>query len=123
MELEYFYRQSKYDQTSDIYGESAEGESGTKVAEELVIATDRIGSVDSHNIFANLYYDFATNSRFTPYLGIGGGIGVTNMEYGSVWARNPYVNDPDTSELILTTGANLPNADMIQQNLARHGQL
>ena len=69
VELEYFYRQSKYDQTSDIGG--ASGESADKLDQELVIATDRIGSVDSHNIFGNVYYDFATNSRFTPYLGIG----------------------------------------------------
>ena len=51
-------------------------------------ATDRIGSITSHNLFGNVLYDFVNTSRFTPYLGIGGGVGFTEMEYGSVWARN-----------------------------------
>ena len=38
----------------------------------------RAGGITSHNIFANVYYDFANTSRFTPYIGIGGGVGVTN---------------------------------------------
>ena len=109
VELEYFYRQSKYDQTADIGG--ASGESADKLVQELVTATDRIGSMDSHNIFGNVYYDFANTSRFTPYIGIGGGIGVTNMEYGSVWARNSNADN-------ISTGDGLPNDAMIQQNLA-----
>ena len=121
VELEYFYRQSKYDQTSDIY--SASGESGDKLNEELVTATDRIGSMDSHNIFGNVYYDFANTSRFTPYIGIGGGIGVTDMEYGSVWARNSNAANITTggqryNQDRTPNGMPLPNAGMIQQNLA-----
>ena len=114
LELEYFYRQSNYDQTA--YIGNASGESGDKLAEELVRAYDRIGSMDSHNIFANLYYDFANTSRFTPYLGIGGGLGVTNMEYGSLWQRND-----DASRI--TTGQGLSNAQQIQQNLASTGSV
>ena len=109
VELEYFYRQSKYDQTSNVGG--AAGESGDKLQQEIVRATDRIGSMDSHNIFGNVYYDFANTSRFTPYIGIGGGMGATNMEYGSVWARNNNAS-------AITTGAGLPNAAQIQQSLA-----
>ncbi len=109
MELEYFYRQSNYDQTSDIPG--ASGESGDKLAQEIVLATDRIGSMTSHNLFGNLLYDFDNASRFTPYIGVGGGIGVTDMEYGSVWARN---HDPNK----ITTGLNLDHQHMIRQNLA-----
>ena len=108
VELEYFYRQSKYDQSKVPGGE---GESGDKLEEELVRTYDRIGSMDSHNIFANLYYDFANTSRFTPYLGIGGGVGVTNMEYGSLWARNSRADR-------ITTGQGLPIAIQIQNNLA-----
>ena len=109
VELEYFYRQSNYDQTA--YIGSASGESGDKLEEELVRAYDRIGSMDSHNIFGNVYYDFANTSRFTPYIGIGGGVGVTNMEYGSLWARNEDAN-------LITTGEGLSNATEIRQNLA-----
>ena len=111
VELEYFYRQSNYDQAADLTGE---GESGDKLVQELTLAYDRIGGMNSHNIFANLYYDFANTSRFTPYLGIGGGVGVTNMEYGSVWQRNH-----DASAI--TTGEGLTNAMQIQQNLASTG--
>ncbi len=109
VELEYFYRQSNYDESSDLL--SGEGESGDKLEQEIVRATDRIDSMTSHNIFGNLYYDFANTSRFTPYIGIGGGMGVTDMAYSSVWARNS-----DASRI--STGEGLPNASEIQQNLA-----
>ncbi|MYD31810.1 MAG: hypothetical protein F4201_09440 [Nitrospira sp. SB0677_bin_15] len=109
IELEYFYRQSKYNQTSSVVG--ASGESQDKLNQEVVQADERIGNMDSHNIFANAYYDFANTSRFTPYIGIGGGIGITDMEYGSVWARASDAAN-------ISTGSGLPNAEMIQQNLA-----
>lgn len=115
VELEYFYRQSNYDETSTVGGYDCVppilNESIQKVCDEISQATDRIDSMSSHNIFGNVYYDFANTSRFTPYIGIGGGVGVTNMEYGSVWARH---NDPAN----IDTGAGLPNADEIRQNLA-----
>ena len=114
VELEYFYRQSNYDQTSTVHGFDCDptgNESCQKLRDEINQATDRIDSVTSHNLFANLFYDFANTSRFTPYIGIGGGIGVTDMAYGSVWARN---RDADN----ISTGAGLPNASTIQQNLA-----
>ena len=82
MELEYFYRQSNYDQTSDI--PLGVGTQGQKLRDEIVQATDRIGSVTSHNLFGNLFYDFVNTSRFTPYIGVGGGVGFTDVEYGSV---------------------------------------
>ena len=118
IELEYFYRQSKYDQTAYLAGGDAAGESDRKLFEEISRAYDRIDSMSSHNLFANLYYDFANTSRFTPYIGIGGGIGVTDMAYSSVWARNFNVRNPETGELIITTGDGLPNAEVIRQNLA-----
>ena len=42
---------------------------------------ERLNSITSHNLFANLYYDFANTSRFTPYIGIGGGVGVTEADW------------------------------------------
>ncbi|MYA28875.1 MAG: hypothetical protein F4090_00290 [Nitrospira sp. SB0672_bin_25] len=109
VEVEYLYRQSNYDQTSDIRTES--GESRDKLRDEIVQATDRIGSLTSHHLFGNLFYDFRNTSRFTPYIGIGGGVGFTDIENGGVWARN---SDPDR----ITTGSGLPNADEIRRNLA-----
>ena len=116
VELEYFYRQSNYDQTADI--PLGVGTQGQKLRDEIVQATDRIGSITSHNLFGNVFYDFVNTSRFTPYIGIGGGIGFTDMEYGSVWARNEDSMNADGSYKI-STGADLPNYDEIRRNLAK----
>ena len=116
VELEYFYRQSNYDQTADI--PLGVGTQGQKLRDEIVQATDRIGSMTSHNLFGNLFYDFDNTSRFTPYIGIGGGVGFTDMEYGSVWARNEDTRNADGSYKI-STGADLPNYDEIRRNLAK----
>ena len=109
VEVEYLFRQSNYDQTSEILTES--GESRDKIRDEIVRTTDRIGSLTSHNLFGNLFYDFINASRFTPYIGIGGGVGFTEMEYGGLWARNPDAGR-------IRTGVGLPNADEIRRNLA-----
>ena len=100
MELEYFYRQSNYDQTADIpFGAGTQGD---KLRDEIVQATDRIGSITSHNLFGNLFYDFVNTSRFTPYIGVGGGVGFTDVEYGSVWVRNEDSMKADGSYKIST---------------------
>ena len=91
VELEYFYRESKHDETGD-FGctggpmsttcvKDANGEFGMQGVQE------RLNSITSHNLFANLYYDFANTSRFTPYIGIGGGVGVTEADWASNWTR------------------------------------
>ena len=109
LELEYFYRDSNYDQTSPLPG--ATGAEGDKLVQEIISATERIGSVTSNNLFGNLYIDFPNKSRFTPYLGLGGGVAFTDMDYGMLAARNP---DPNA----ISTGAGLPNVDEIRRNLA-----
>ena len=116
VELEYFYRQSNYNQTADI--PLGVGTQGQKLRDEIVQAIDRIGSITSHNLFGNVFYDFVNTSRFTPYIGIGGGVGFTDMEYGSVWARNEDAMNDDGSYKI-STGADLPNYDEIRRNLAK----
>ena len=109
LELEFFYRDSNYDQTSIIPG--ATGATGDKLVQELIVATDRIGSISSNNLFGNLYIDFPNKSRFTPYLGFGGGVAFTDLDYGQLAARNP---DPNA----ISTGAGLPNVDEIRRALA-----
>ena len=74
-------------------------------------ATDYLGSVSSHTLFANLYWDLRTRSRFTPYVGVGVGIGSTALTYGSLWARN-------ANPAAIGTGEGLPNVDDIRRNLA-----
>ena len=55
--------------------------------------------------------DFPGRSRLTPYVGVGGGIGRTELDYGDLWARNP---DPDA----IGTAAGLPNEAEIRRTLA-----
>ena len=88
---------------------------------KLVRATDRIGSITSHNLFGNLFYDFVNTSRFTPYIGVGGGVGFTDMEYGSVWVRNEDSKKADDSYRI-TTGEGLPNYDEIRREPRQNGK-
>ena len=122
VELEYFFRQSNYDQTADI--SFGVGPQADKLRDEIVRATDRIGSITSHNLFGNLFYDFTNTSRFTPYIGIGGGVGFTNMEYGSLWVR---ADDPAAistggqryDEEGNPDGRPLPNYEQIRGNLAK----
>lgn len=109
VELEYLYRDSKYDQASDLSG--AAGASLAKSREEIVVGRDQIGSITSHDLFGNLYFDFINRSRFIPYVGVGIGVGFTDVDYGYVWARN-------FDEQFIKTGAGLPNENEIRKNLA-----
>lgn len=86
IELEYFYRDTGYDDTYH----TPIGTSGTydKSRNELQTAMQRIDSLTSHNLFANLYLDFVQDSRFVPYIGFGIGFGFTDLEYAALWARN-----------------------------------
>ena len=110
LELEYFHRDSGYDETSPV-GTFGSGTSAEKLAREIVSATERVGGVRAHNVFANLYYDFPSAGAFTPYLGAGAGFGFTDLRYRSLWRRN---DDPER----IRTGADLPNAAEVRRNLA-----
>ena len=77
----------------------------------LARAQSTLGSFTSHNLFANLYYDFHNDSRWTPYIGAGIGVGFAELDWGQVWARSLDPSD-------ITTGAGLPNASEIRERLA-----
>ena len=109
VEVEYFYRESAFNETAAVT--AAGGATLAKLGGELQRAEDRIGSVTSNNLFGNAYYDFSGGGSTTPYVGFGFGVGVTGMDYVSLWARN---FDPDA----ITTGAGRPNAEEIRRNLA-----
>ncbi len=114
LELEYFYREARFDETRDVPRNVPAGTGNLnvdKLRDEIRSATDRIGTLDAHNLFANVYYDFAGTARITPYLGLGIGLGFTDLDYTSHWVRN---RDPAN----IRTGEGLPNAAQIQQNLA-----
>ena len=109
LEAEYFHRDSKYDESAPVA--SATGATFAKLGGEIQVAEERINSVTSESVFANLYVDFGGGGRWTPYVGLGVGLGVTEIDYGTLWARNP---DPDS----ITTAAGLPNEEEVRRNLA-----
>ena len=115
VELEYFFRETVHNETS-----AAQGSGRVTVAKfdgEVVAADGRIGSVTSHNVFANLFVDFANRSRVTPYVGVGVGVGFTSVDHGVSWLRN---NDPDfiTSVVQYFPEDRLDDLRIVQQNLA-----
>ena len=109
VEAEWFHRESGYDQTAPVT--SATGDTLGKLGGEIQRADNRLGSLSSHNVFANIYADFPNRSRLTPYVGVGGGVGLTELDYGDLWARNP---DPAA----IGTAAGLPNEAEVRQRLA-----
>ena len=109
-ELEYFFRESPYDETVPIL--SPDGPPYTEVLGlELPRAEERIGSASSHGLFANLYYDFPPQGRFAPFVGLGVGAGFTAVEYGVLWMR-------DLNPAFIKSAHGLPNQTEVQQNLA-----
>ncbi|MCY3965055.1 MAG: outer membrane beta-barrel protein [Acidobacteria bacterium] len=109
LEAEYFHRDSKYDQSAPVA--SATGATFAKLGGEIQVAEERINSVTSDSVFANLYVDFGGDGRWNPYVGVGVGLGATEIDYGTLWARN---TDPDS----ITTAAGLPNEEEVRRNLA-----
>ena len=88
VEMEYFYRETKYDQTTRITRSDATTEDKIKRGEFGESGpNERLGSITSHNLFGNVFYDFVNTSRFTPYIGIGGGLGFTEADYSANWTR------------------------------------
>ena len=108
VEAEWFHRESEYDQTSQV--RSATGITFAKLDGEIQLAEDRLGSISSHNVFANFLVDFPAG-RLTPYVGVGGGVGFTELDYGDLWARNP-------NPLAIGTVAGLANETEVRRNLA-----
>ena len=92
IEGEYFYRTTTHDGRSDTRIPGTDTTTTDKSEQELQIADGGVDDVLSHNFFANLYYDFNTDSRFTPYVGAGVGVAQVSMDFFSRWQRN---GDPD----------------------------
>lgn len=115
IEVEYFFRETAHNETSASEGRG--GVTAAKLDGEVVVAEDRIGSVTSNNLFGNLYYDFISRSRVTPYVGVGAGVGFTSIDHGFLWVRN---NDPDAIASVVPyfPADRLDDLRLVQQNLA-----
>ncbi len=85
-EVQYGYRGAPhYDYASTQIGDAVTEE---KAEQELEKAIGGAGHVRVHGVFANLALDLRTNSRLTPYVGVGGGIARMSIDYFSLWKRN-----------------------------------
>ena len=84
----------------------------TRLSDELFLAQEWLGLVESKSLMGNVYLDLpGVAGGFTPFVGLGMGIGRTNADYASVWSRN-------TDPVAIDTGRDQPNADQIARNLA-----
>ena len=111
VEMEYFHRDSTFDASADVRFGAGASEFAADNAGEVVLAEDRLGSIAGHNVFGNVYLDFTSRGRFTPYAGIGVGVAFTDAGYGALGLLN---NDPAR----IASAAGLPNADEVRRNLA-----
>ena len=114
IEGEYFYRHAAHDATA--VPTTPDWDPSTDKGYHAV--QDAVDDVLTNNFFANLYYDFRSESKLTPYLGIGAGLGDIALEYRTLWHRT---NDPryitvfDTEGL---TGDDLAKAQALNQKVA-----
>ena len=92
VEGEYFYRGTTYDSTAaeTLIKDKVTTE---KFKRELETVDGAVDDVLSHNFFANLYYDYRSDSKFTPYVGFGVGFSRVSLDYYGVFARR---GDPKT---------------------------
>lgn len=111
LEAEYFYRSSAFNEAVGVRFGSGDSAFAANRAGEVVLAEDSLDSMVGHNVFGNLYLDFASGSRFMPYVGIGVGVGFTEAGYGALGLLN---NDPAR----IASAAGLPNEAQVRRNLA-----
>ncbi|MDE0422865.1 MAG: hypothetical protein OXK76_18515 [Gammaproteobacteria bacterium] len=110
VELEGDYGNVGLDTSSPIIAPS--GVPYTRIAApELADAYERIGSVKSLGLFVSAYVDIPNRTRFTPFVGIGAGVGLASMDYDVLWERTDNLDD------VIYAGAGLPNEDEIRRNL------
>ena len=114
VEGEYLYRGTSYDDI-DTGGSPSDDVTQDKAKQELDLIEGRVDDVLSHNFFANLYYDYRSGSKFTPYVGFGVGFARVSLDYFSRWRRN---HDPEAISTFNDTTATDGQKDMLHQRLA-----
>lgn len=90
VEGEYSFRTAAYGGPSQVtFGGTV---LQNKAEQELEESESGAEDLAAHNIFVNLYYHFASESRLTPFVGAGAGGAFATLDYFSRWKRN---DDPD----------------------------
>ncbi len=93
VEGEYFYRGARYGSTDEpIFSDGWKPSDSTQYNDGV---EDAVDNLMSHNFFANLYYDYRTDSKFTPYAGFGIGFAQVSVQYRTRWHRNPNGDEID----------------------------
>ncbi len=90
VEGEYFYRSTTHDDMDQ--DTRLDDDSTATDSDELAALEFGVGDVLSHNFFANLYYDYYSDSKFTPYVGFGVGFVQISLDYFGRFQRS---SDPD----------------------------
>ena len=105
IEGEYFYRGARYGSTDEPYFPADDwypsnsrqyggGNPTDGYSEEFGAGVeDAVDNLMSHNVFANLYYDYRTDSKFTPYVGFGLGFAQVSVQYRTRWHRSTNAED------------------------------
>ena len=93
VEGEYFYRGARYGSTDEPgFPDDMEPDGVWYPSESSQYndgVEDAVDNLISHNVFANLYYDYRSDSKFTPYVGVGLGLARVSVDYRTRWHRNP----------------------------------
>lgn len=111
LEIEAGWRGANVDQTVPALS-PGEGIPFTRIfAAELPTATERIDALRSRHLFANAYWEWPGGGRWTPFVGVGGGVAFASLEYAVLWQRT---DDPNLVE----TARGLPNEAEVRRNLA-----
>lgn len=94
LEGEYFHRVTAYNERSAPGGFDVVTQD--KQEQELERVFGGVDDLQSHNFFANVYYDFGSaSSRWAPYVGAGVGAERASLDYSIYWKRN---DNPDRIE-------------------------
>lgn len=105
----YGHDRTNFHQT--VSSTDASGVDFDKIANELALGEETLGSARSHQLFLIGMLEWPNRSPWTPYAGVGFGVAWTRMGFSWLWARSPDPND-------IATGIGQPNAAEIRRNLA-----
>lgn len=110
LELELMHRDAGVDASSPIL--SPDGVAFTGIfGAELPEAFETINGFSSRNLFANVYVDWPGAGAWTPFVGLGAGVGFASLEYAALWRRSDDPNDVESAR-------GLPNEEEVRRNLA-----
>ena len=62
---------------------------------ELDLPSETISNLRFRQLFMNAFYDFAGESRWTPFVGIGAGVVQSRIGYGNRFVRKPELGNED----------------------------